>query len=257
MAKTQRTLLEKILGIVRPLFWLLVIALAVIWATRLLTSAYRLWWFALIALPAAWVLYVLRVFQRAIYGFVEVVIGIITVMNTYTLAVTTNVDVMSDTRTLMTLAAGIYIVIRGLDNIDQGLRQWCATFLHPDDALSAIYYWEVGVKGRFLSRKLKRGIYLKMARPLFKEKWIEFEELNRGVDKAKHHATGYWWSRKYYALHFMNERAVKLCRVDRHESHRSKRWLARQKHERKMRHLTIRRFYSAAITAKKSSRQNS
>ncbi len=223
MAKNKRTLPEAILSILRPLIWLLAIGLTVVWVARLLTSAYPLWWFALIALPAAWILFVLRVFQRAIYGFVEIVIGIITVMNTYTEAVTTNVNVMADTKILLTLAAGIYIVIRGLDNIDQGFKQWCATFLHPDDIFSFTFYWEVGVKGRFLSKKLKRDIYRKMVRPLFKQQWIEYDQISRSTNKNEA-KTAYWWQRKHYAINFMNERAVRLCRgADKFHSRGSKR----------------------------------
>ncbi|OAF07199.1 hypothetical protein AYJ54_17890 [Bradyrhizobium centrolobii] len=192
----------------------MIIATAVVWAGRLLINAYPvigLGWFALIALPVAWAFFILRVFQRSIYGFVEVVIGVFTVTNTY------NIGFMSDPKTLLTLAAGIYVVVRGLDNIDQGLNHYCATFLNRDDAFACTFYWEVGVKGRFLSGKLKRGVYLKMVRPLFKQLWAEFEQLNCGTDKDAWE-TPYWWARKHHVLALMNERAVRLCRSERHLS---------------------------------------
>src|ERR1700688_3007450 len=103
MTKVERTTRDKLLGILKPLLWLVIIALAVIWAGRLLINAYpiiALWWFALIALPAAWALFVLRIFQRSIYGFVEVVVGIFTVTYIY---VASDEGVMSDTKSLLAI----------------------------------------------------------------------------------------------------------------------------------------------------------
>lgn len=210
-----RTTREKLVDVLRPLLWLSVIALAVVLAGRLLINAYPAiepWWFALVALPAAWALFVLRVLQRSIYGFVEVVIGIFTVKYTYGLGA------LSEARTLVPLAAAIYVIIRGLDNIDQGLKQYCATFLNPGDAFVLTFYWEVGVKGRFLSGKEQRSIYRKMVTPLIKELWIEFDQM--GIEPTA--KTGYKWMRKHHALQFLNEGAIKLCRrLDRHSSDRN------------------------------------
>ncbi|WP_157083364.1 hypothetical protein [Bradyrhizobium manausense] len=220
MTKVERTTCDKLLDILWPLLWLLIIAIVVVLTSRLLINAYPTtepYWFALFALPAAWALFVLRVFQRSIYGFAEVVIGIYTVIETFRAAVTSNTGVMSDTKTLLALVAAIYVVIRGLDNIDQGLKQYCATFLNPDDAFAFTFYWEVSVKGRFLNRRLKRGIYLRMVRPLFKKLWIEFEQMNRGTDKDAWE-TPYWWARKHYVLALLSERAVNLCRPQKHLS---------------------------------------
>jgi hypothetical protein len=86
------------------------------------------WWGIPYAIGLAFGLYVLRSKQRFIYGSIEVIVGIA--------AISTTIFGQSPSPGLALLVAvssGIYIIVRGLDNIDNGLS-------NPEQKLPAWLY---------------------------------------------------------------------------------------------------------------------
>ena len=87
---------------------------------------------AVLALGLA--LFAIRRRYRSTYGAVEVVIGVV-------VALTQTVDVLNSGRAidghfvLAMLTAGVYLVVRGLDNVDQGLEKT------PSDPTARAMLW--------------------------------------------------------------------------------------------------------------------
>lgn len=72
-------------------------------------------WFIPVSLVLAYVLYVLRTKVRYAYAVVEIIVGIAAICTSVT------VSASSDIGHLVAVLGGIYIVVRGLDNLDTGL----------------------------------------------------------------------------------------------------------------------------------------
>ena len=212
----KRTFANIFLSILIPISILLIVGVITVIVLSVFLHAYlniKVWWFAFAAIPAAWAFFILRVMQRSIYGFIEVVIGIFTIAHIY------NTEDMNSTKTALAIAAAIYVIIRGLDNIDQGIKSFCSSFISQDDRFRFLFYWETIGKGGFIHRKIKRAVYLRMTRPKFKYYWKEFERINVGTDK-KSWATPYWFARKHYVLALLDKPVVRLCRKFTHFTRR-------------------------------------
>jgi hypothetical protein len=83
------------------------------------------WWGIPYAIGLAFGLYILRSKQRFVYGSIEVIVGIA--------AISTTIFSQSSSpglALLIAVSSGIYIIVRGLDNIDNGLG-------NPDQKLPA------------------------------------------------------------------------------------------------------------------------
>lgn len=126
-------------------------------------------WFALVALPIAWGLFALRCSQRSFYGLVEVIVGIVTVLNAFPgvkalweAVRSMGVGQATQSSPALAIVAAIYIIIRGLDNIDQGLPAFRTSSLNPFDHDLLEFYWEVGAKLRW-RRKKRIKIYSRLA----------------------------------------------------------------------------------------------
>jgi hypothetical protein len=107
---------------------------------QLILWANNFWWFIPIAVLTAWGLYLLRDRVRSAYGLTEVIAGIA--------AISTSVLSRAGTEAahLIAVLGGIYIVVRGLDNIEQGM-----------DALSQIIHPGLYTRIRFIwARRIKR-----------------------------------------------------------------------------------------------------
>ncbi len=163
------------------------------------------WWFLLAALPAAWGLFALRCWQRALYGLLEVIVGVLAVGNASPSA---GRDPTNLTAALAVIA-GVYIIIRGLDNIDQGLPAYKSAFLYPPDAWLLQFYWEIVAKGRI--RKSQRArTYRRLVRPYLKPIAAEFEQIASPKDRPSATARGF--QRKYYVMNFMDHRIRELVK---------------------------------------------
>jgi hypothetical protein len=103
--------------------------------------------YILVAVSVAYWLFVLRNKQRAIYGFFEVAVGVAAVWSSTLTISSPNLS------NAIAVLGGVYIIIRGLDNIDQGLEAFCRKIPRP---LGQILwgYW-------FLFMKWQRGPALK------------------------------------------------------------------------------------------------
>ena len=207
----QRSFATALWNVLAPAALLLVIAAATVGIAQVIVDNFatiKLWWFVLVALPVAWPLFVLRYHQRLIYGFIEIVIGSFTANQTY------NAGALLGSTKLLTLAAAIYVIIRGLDNVDQGLKRFCQQFLVAEDAFILTYYWEVCAKGQF-ARRARRGIYRSMIRPIWRKNWEEFEQLTKWTNRTTW-ATPYWFARKNFMETFTNENIANISRIDKY-----------------------------------------
>jgi hypothetical protein len=74
--------------------------------------------FALLLFIGAIALFAIRKFLRASFGLVEILIGVDALWNVPNTAPLV-IDATTRTQFLIQVAAGIYFIIRGLDNVDQ------------------------------------------------------------------------------------------------------------------------------------------
>jgi hypothetical protein len=78
------------------------------------------WWFAYLVVVLSYAFFMLRLRARSIYGVVEVLVGITAIFA----AVSKPED--ADLAHLIAVLGGAYIVVRGLDNINEGLINFTA-----------------------------------------------------------------------------------------------------------------------------------
>jgi len=96
---------------------------------RMLWLMHGIWFFP-VALAAVYVLYILRTKLRYAYAFVEIIAGLAAIS-------TALLDPrVSDLGQASAVLGGIYIVIRGLDNLDQSLDEVCHVL--PADLATAL-----------------------------------------------------------------------------------------------------------------------
>jgi ethanolamine transporter EutH len=69
----------------------------------------------ILVLAACYILYLIRHFYRLAYGSVEILIGLFAIFG----AMHRAVDGVADAATLVQMAAGMYVIIRGFDNFAQ------------------------------------------------------------------------------------------------------------------------------------------
>jgi len=74
--------------------------------------------FAFFLMAAALILFAIRKFMRPSFGLVEIAIGIDALWNVPDTAPVV-IDGITRTQFLLQIAAGIYLIVRGLDNLDQ------------------------------------------------------------------------------------------------------------------------------------------
>jgi hypothetical protein len=81
--------------------------------------------FALFLVTAAVALFAIRKFMKASFGLVELAVGVDALWNVPDTAPLV-IDGITRTQFLLQIAAGLYLIIRGLDNIDQSgfLGRW-------------------------------------------------------------------------------------------------------------------------------------
>lgn len=141
-------------------------------------------WLPIVALPTAWLLFILRGRHRFIYGFVEIIIGVVAIANgfsgvhAFVSLVSTGDGGITSSQLTPTLAivGAIYIVIRGLDNMDQGMKAFVTSIINPFDPYASEFYWEVIVKGKFARHKrsiVYRKLAYRYAKSLFNNRGIE------------------------------------------------------------------------------------
>jgi hypothetical protein len=85
---------------------------------------------------AFWI-FLLRTYYRALYGLVEMVVGAI-------IASSVGFDDPDQKKVLLTLAGGIYVMVRGLDNVDKTLPADSAWSHTLRDYAPFFRYWIVG-----------------------------------------------------------------------------------------------------------------
>lgn len=118
----------------------LFVAAASLYAPELLRAMSQPW-FAAPALLLAMLLYRMRCTARFAYGLIELFVGIVTLVAVTRSATVTEVGASLQAKGLG-LAGGVYIVVRGLDNMDNGLpqswrRRWNLLFRGLDTSQSA------------------------------------------------------------------------------------------------------------------------
>jgi len=116
-----RTVLRGFFRDTRPV-WELGLGAAI--ALLLAFAAMHLAWLAvhfgqtmliILVLGACYILYLVRHFSRLAYGLVEILIGLFAIFG----AMGRAVDGVADAATLVQMAAGMYVVVRGFDNFAQ------------------------------------------------------------------------------------------------------------------------------------------
>ena len=111
------------------------------WSTiiRFIAAAYGRVALVIIAVLAGIALYILRVEQRLHYGIIEITFGVISLFA----SIMNAVNVQTST---LQVAAGVYIIVRGLDDIKIGLDERPSHRLWA--AWNSIYYSEAANKLR-------------------------------------------------------------------------------------------------------------
>ena len=128
---------------------------AYIWLGQIFLWSTSQVWFIPAAVLEAWVLYQIRIRARVLYGVTEVFVGIA--------AVTSPVanDPQANLAHLLGIAGGVYIVIRGFDNIENGVKAFERPPFHAlSDEVSMLWY-------RFTLRKIPEDIKSRRARRRF------------------------------------------------------------------------------------------
>ncbi|MGR9462706.1 hypothetical protein [Rhizobium leguminosarum] len=85
----------------------------------------------LVAMVAGFTLFVLRELERAVYGFIELVFGIAIICFTFfyqTRVATPTLTTQEFLFTISQLGGCLYLVVRGLDNLGQGLKRYPAMY---------------------------------------------------------------------------------------------------------------------------------
>jgi hypothetical protein len=128
-------IIAAIAAIVFTMVVMIVVAIAIaIWLTEQP-------WFIPIAILCAWGLFIFRNRARFWYGVLEAVVGVSVIYTSIA-----NSSATGLTR-LLTVIGGIYIVIRGFDNIDQGISSLRHT-LSPNLFASVFVIWNLFFKLR-------------------------------------------------------------------------------------------------------------
>jgi hypothetical protein len=103
---------------------------------------HKLYVFAVLAFSILFFLF--RKHLRAEYGYLEVLVGLGLVSSYFPAEYTKLVETASqfsmavEYRTkLLSLLGGIYVIVRGLDNIDQGVKQWDEKFAKQEESKQA------------------------------------------------------------------------------------------------------------------------
>jgi hypothetical protein len=74
-------------------------------------------WFILVASGAAWLFYVCRVYARWLYALLEIAVGVASILSAV------QGTASSDLARLMAVFGGTYVIVRGLDNFENGMGQ--------------------------------------------------------------------------------------------------------------------------------------
>lgn len=80
-----------------------------------ITSHWRSWAFLIVAILGGPILFLIRTRFQLSYGVLEVVVGLGAIFNTYR-------DTVYDAAFVLQVLGGLYVVVRGLDNMEKGLE---------------------------------------------------------------------------------------------------------------------------------------
>jgi hypothetical protein len=119
-------------GVVLSVITFYLIGWLIFVAAQLLFRAYNRWWFSPVVLMLIWFLFVMRVQTLIAYGTLEIIVGLLAIVSSISqIPGQTNSDIPGQTTShipgqttayILSILAGIYIVIRGLDNVDKSMN---------------------------------------------------------------------------------------------------------------------------------------